>query len=109
VNLGSFRAKRQERLCMEAPALGVLYSEDTISDWLAVGEALQRILLTIVREGLQYSFFNMPIELPDARLQLRRLLNLHAWPQLLLRIGYSLEQPAASPRRPVEECIVAEI
>lgn len=108
LDLGGFQARRDERLCMEAPALGVLYSDDSISSWLAVGETLERMLLTIIREGLQYSFFNMPIELPDVRLQLRRLLNLEMWPQLLLRIGYSLEQPAASPRRPVEECIISE-
>lgn len=107
LDLSGVRARHDERLCMEAPALGVLCSEDSVPAWLEVGEVLQRVLLTIIREGLQYSFFNMPIELPNARLQLRQLLHLSTWPQLLLRIGYSVEQPAATPRRPVEDCMLS--
>ncbi len=106
LDLGGLRARHDERLCMEAPALGVLCAEDSVSAWLEVGEVLQRVLLTIIREGLQYSFFNMPIELPEARVSLRKILGIRMWPQLLLRIGYSLEQPAPTPRRPAEECIV---
>ncbi len=106
LDLGGVRARHDERLCMEAPALGVLCAEDSVPAWLEVGEVLQHVLLTIIREGLQYSFFNMPIEVPDARTSLRRILGTRSWPQLLLRIGYSLEQPAATPRRAAEECIV---
>lgn len=106
LDLGSIRARHDERLCVEAPALCVLHSEDSIPAWLAVGEVLQRSLLTLTRDGLQFSFFNMPIEIPEARLELRQMLGLKTMPQLLLRIGYSLEKPASSPRRPVEECMV---
>lgn len=106
LNLGGVRGRHDERLCMEAPALAVLCAEDSVPAWLEVGEVLQRVLLTIVREGLHYSFFNMPIELPDARAQLRKHLGVRLWPQLLLRIGYCLEQPAPTPRRSAEECIV---
>lgn len=106
LDMGTFRARHDERLCIEAPALCVLYGEDAVPAWLAVGEALERVLLMLTRDGLQFSFFNMPIEVPEARLELRELLALPSWPQLLLRIGYSLEKPTPSPRRAVEECIV---
>lgn len=107
LNLGPLYAQRDKRLCIEAPALCVLYSEEAAQLWISVGEKLQLLLLTIVREGLQYSFFTMPIELHDTRTALRELFALHAWPQLLLRIGYSFEQPVPTPRRPVEECVIS--
>ncbi|MBI5472410.1 MAG: nitroreductase family protein [Ignavibacteriae bacterium] len=106
IDMSNLRARHDERLCLEAPALLVLYGEDSVPTWLAVGEVMEKILLTLTRDGLQFSFFNMPIELPEARLELRKLIGVKSWPQLLLRIGYSLEKPAPSPRRPVEECIV---
>ncbi len=106
MDFGGFRARHDERLCIEAPALLALYGEDSVPVWLAVGEVLEDILLTLTRDGLQFSFFNMPIELPEARLELRRILGIDAFPQLLLRIGYSLEKPVQSPRRSVEECLV---
>ena len=106
IDMGGFRAKHDERLCIEAPALCVLCGEDSVPTWLAVGEVLERVLLTLTRDGLQFSFFNMPIEIPGARLELQEILGINSLPQLLLRIGYSLEKPALSPRRPVEDCIV---
>ncbi|MBX2990180.1 MAG: hypothetical protein KF749_03320 [Bacteroidetes bacterium] len=106
IDMGGIRAKHDERLCREAPALLVLYSEDSIPAWLGVGETLEGILLGLTRDGLQFSFFNMPIEIPEARLHLQKILGLGMLPQLLLRIGYSLDQPAPSPRRPVEDCIL---
>jgi hypothetical protein len=84
----------------------VLSSEDVLLEWLEVGELLERILLALTKNSVQASFFNMPIELPDTRLSLRQMLGIKSWPQLLLRIGYSLEEPATSPRRAVEECII---
>jgi hypothetical protein len=109
MDLGGVRARYDERLCVEAPALCVLYGEDTISTWVAVGEVLQTILLALTRDGLQFSFFNMPIKVSGARLELRKILGLSALPQLLLRIGYSLEKTVPTPRRPVEDCIVSSL
>ncbi len=106
IDMGNLRARHDERLCLEAPALLVLHGEDSVPTWLAVGEVMEKILLTLTRDGLQFSFFNMPIELPEARLELRKLIGVKSWPQLLLRVGYSLEKPASSPRRPVEDCIL---
>jgi hypothetical protein len=106
-DLGRLRAARDKNLCLEAPALIVLSSEDELLQWLEVGQLLERILLTLTRNAVQTSFFNMLIELPDTRVALRQMLGIQSWPQLLLRIGYSLEEPALSPRRAVEECMVS--
>jgi hypothetical protein len=66
---------------------------------------LQRLLLTLVREGLQYSYFNIPVQVPGLRLRLRAMFGLDTWPQLLLRVGYSFSEPRPTPRRPVEEVL----
>jgi hypothetical protein len=107
LDLGKIRADKDKNLCVEAPGLIVLYGEDSIPVWLETGEQLQRLLLTIIREGMQYSFFNMPIQVPELRTMLRGLLGLSSWPQLLLRVGYCLIDPAATPRRPVEEVLMS--
>ena len=106
IDMGGIQAKRDERLCSTAPALIVVHGEDSVPAWVAAGETLESILLSLTRDGLAFSFFNMPIEIPEARLQLKEMLGLSLWPQLLLRVGYSLEQAAPSPRRAVEDCIM---
>lgn len=105
-DLGRLRAARDKNLCLEAPGLIVLYSEDSVLHWVDVGEVLERILLTLTKNSVQFSFFNMLIEVPDLRIRLRSLLKLSSWPQLMLRIGYCLTEPAVSPRRPLEEVVM---
>jgi len=106
LDLGRQRGAADRNLCTQAPGLVVLYSEDSVRHWLEVGQVLEHLLLTIVRDGLHYSFFNMPIEVPELRTRLRGGLGLSAWPQLLLRIGYCLAPPTPTPRRPVDDVLV---
>ena len=108
LDLGKFRAEADKNSCVQAPGLMVVYGEDAVPVWLETGEVLQRLLLTITKEGLQCSFFNMPIEVPELRTRLRGVLGLSSWPQLLLRIGYCLTEPVVSPRRPVGAVIVRQ-
>lgn len=109
LDLGRIRAARDKNLCIEAPGLIVVHSEESIPHWLEAGELLERLLLTIVREGLHCSYFNMPVQVPDLRLRLRAVLGLSTWPQLLLRIGYCLAEPARTPRRPVDEVLMTRV
>jgi len=106
IDLGRIRAAADRNLCIEAPALIVVQSEDATDHWLESGELLEKLLLTITREGLHCSYFNMPIQVTTFRPELRSLLGLDAWPQLLLRVGYCLADAVMTPRRPVEEVMV---
>jgi hypothetical protein len=106
LDLGNIRATNDKNLCADAPGLIVIYSEDALPCWLEAGELLEHLLLSITKAGVRYSFFNMPIEIPELRIKLRGLLGLPAWPQLLLRIGYCLEDPVCTPRRSIEEVII---
>jgi hypothetical protein len=106
LDLGRLRAAHDRNLCIEAPGLIVIVSEDTKDQWLESGELLEHTLLTAAREGLQCSYFNMPIQVANLRRDLRKLLGLSAWPQLLLRIGYCLAESEPTPRRPLEEMLI---
>jgi nitroreductase len=106
LDLGRRQAQHDRNLCAAAPLLAVIHAEDTEAHLIESGELLERLWLTLAGAGLSVSFFNMAIEVPDLRLSLKTLLGLPSWPQLLLRVGYALEEAAASPRRPVEDIIV---
>lgn len=106
LDLGRTRAARDRNLCMEAPALIVIAGEDAVPSWLDTGELLERLLLSLVLEGLHASYFNNPVQVPDLRLKLKGLLGLESWPQLILRVGYCLDPSPSTPRRPVEEMLI---
>jgi hypothetical protein len=101
------RAAGERNLCVDVPALIAVAGEDTPPSFLEAGELLERLLLTLTMEGLQASYFNMPVQVPDLRLRLRSLLGLSTWPQILLRAGYSFAEAVRTPRRPLEEVIIA--
>ena len=108
LDVSMLKAAADRNLCIEAPGLIVLQSEDTVAHWLDAGQLLQKLLLTLTREGLQHSYFNMPVQIPDLRIRLRALLGLSSWPQILLRIGFSLTTPAVTPRRQVEDVVFSK-
>jgi hypothetical protein len=108
IDAGKVRAARDRNLCLDAPGLIVVCAEEAVPQWLAAGELLEDILLTLTREGVHHSYFNVPVHLADLRGEIRRIVAAPNWPQLLLRIGYCLTPPVLTPRRPVEEVLLAE-
>jgi hypothetical protein len=106
MDLSKIQAAKDKNLCADAPALAVILGEDSVPHWLDAGEMLEELLLTVVREGMHFSYFNLPIHVPDYRTRIRGLLGVSTWPQLLLRIGYCLAMPPRTPRRPLEDAIV---
>jgi hypothetical protein len=76
-------------------------------DQLIAGQALQRVLLTVVDLGLAGSMISQPIEVPTAREQLRRSLRRSGVPQMALRIGYG-RSGRPSPRRDLGDVLGAE-
>jgi hypothetical protein len=102
---GQAVAAREKNLCAQAPLLIVIHGEDSVPELVEAGEMLERIWLTLVLNGLSASFFNTLFGVPDLRVRLRSMLGLQSWPQLLLRAGYSLNEPVAAPRRPVGDIL----
>jgi nitroreductase len=89
------------------PTLLVLGStaEDPLA-WLRVGEALERILLDMAAYGWSAGPFSQALEMPPIRIALARELNLAFQPQLVIRVGRALPQPAVTPRRPLNEVLI---
>jgi nitroreductase len=107
LRLGGARdeSERDRRRATTCKALLLLSTpRDGNADWLAAGEALQRILLRAAAKGLFASYFMQPIEVPELRRRLRELLVDPGAPQVLFRLGYGLEVRPV-PRRPVSEVL----
>ena len=77
---------------------------DRPADWLAAGQALERVLLAATLEGLATSLSSHPLESPDLRRLTRDPRSGSGQVQMVLRLGYGPEGPA-TPRRPVRDVL----
>lgn len=109
VDLGKGQAAKDRELAQGSPLLGVFGTDsDDPADWLATGQALQRVLLRARAAGVWSSFLNQPIEVAELRPRLAELIGRPGvYPQLLVRLGYGPEVKP-EPRRAVEEILVEE-
>ncbi len=105
-DMGGGRAARDAELAEESPLLAVLGTpSDEVWDWLHAGQALQRVLLTAHGLGLQASYLNQPIQVPELRPRLQDYLARDGLPQILLRLGHGTETLPPTPRRPLGDVI----
>lgn len=77
-------------------------AQDSPEAWLRAGEALERVWLELTRQGFAASPLTQVTEVPSARAQLRRELQMSDFPQLLLRIGRAPATPSTRRRRLVD-------
>ncbi len=93
-----YRAAKNHELAAGSPLLLVLGTDrDTERDWVAVGQALDHILLRAAAEGIAASFLNPPLEVPELRRRVEEVVA-RPNPQLIVRLGYAGEAPL-TPRR----------
>ena len=77
--------------------------DNTVEQWVALGQALERLLLTSTAMGLAHAYLNPPNELPELTRELSDTLVLPSeYPTILLRIGYAKRMPH-SVRIPAEQ------
>jgi hypothetical protein len=76
------------------------------ADWVAAGQALQRVLLRAAACGVATALHSQPLELPQLRDFIRVQLAARAHPQLIIRFGVTGQASAASVRRPVGEVLL---
>ncbi|WP_432062511.1 Acg family FMN-binding oxidoreductase [Streptomyces sp. S1] len=77
---------------------------DTPREWLAAGQALQRVLLRATLDGLATSLTSQPLEWPELRPLARDPLSTTGFVQMVIRVGYG-PRGRATPRRPVSEVL----
>lgn len=105
-DMGNGVGARDAELAGESPVIAVLGTDgDEPAAWLATGQALERVLLTACREGLQCSYLNQPIQVAALRPKLQNLIKGRGFPQILLRLGYPVEKIAAAPRRGLADVV----
>ena len=72
---------------------------DTPSDWLAAGQALQRVLLCAAAEDMSAAFHTQALELDELRAFVAARFCGGAHPQMLMRLGHTEAVPADRIRR----------
>lgn len=95
----------QREVAVGTPVLAAIGTDrNHPEDWLAAGQAMERVLLRAQVHGVFASFLNQPIEVTELYPQLRHALGKSGFPQLLIRLGYGpAVQP--TPRRPVSQVL----
>jgi hypothetical protein len=105
-DMGGGEAAKDRQYADESPVLAVLTTiGDTPIDWLCAGQALARVLLHACQHDVQASYLNQPVQVPELRPRLQQLLGQPGYPQILLRMGYPVEDVPPSPRRHLQEFI----
>jgi nitroreductase len=102
---GDGQAARDQELLTRSPVLAVIATRgDTVAARLTAGRALSATWLEATLSGLSASFLNQPLEIPELRRQVGRLLPDGLVPELVLRLGYYEGPPLrATPRRELRE------
>jgi Nitroreductase family len=89
----------------ESPQLTVLsVRADSVPNWIAAGQALERIWLTATCRGISLCPATQPLETPDAWL-VRDTRWGFDYPQVIMRVGYGPPVRTHSPRRAVRDVV----
>jgi len=105
-DLGQRVSAKNRELFEASPLLAVIStSGDTPTHWLAAGQALQRVLLDAVHQGLQASYFNQAVQVPLLRTKLQHMLRKPNFPQVFLRLGFPIDTLPPTPRRPLADVL----
>ena len=104
---GDSEAAKEADLLKSASALMLLVSDkDDKNAWVDLGRSFERLALAATALNIMHAHHNQPCEVPEVKLELASHLSVgDAYPQLLVRLGYTKPMPH-SPRRPVEDVIV---
>lgn len=107
--LGDLFGTLEESLVRGAPAVVVIGTRgDDPPSWLAVGQALEAVLLHATAHGLSAAFLNQVLEVTDLRARIAELAPEVGHPQMILRIGVPSEpMERISPRRDVRDVLDA--
>jgi nitroreductase len=103
---GARTGDHDAELAIHSPVLAVLDTAgDTPADWLAAGQALERVLLRATLQGLNASFLSAALEVPSVRFRLAQRIAGSRHLQMLMRLGYPTSDPRTSVRRPLSQVL----
>lgn len=106
-DLGHGTAAKDRQLADASPMLAVLSTDgDSAADWLRAGQALQRVLLTAARAGVQASYLNAPVQVQALRPRVGEVAHAPGVVQLVLRLGRTAQVRGPGPRRAVADVLL---
>lgn len=117
---GAWPQTSEQLFVTAAPLLGVVAVRDLydMESTLAAGRLWQRLHLLLTAHGLAAQPLNQPVQLGDrdralgrpsaVREQLAEIIDADGWqPTLLFRAGYAIDAATASPRRDLDDIVMA--
>lgn len=106
-DLGKGRAAQDREITAGSPVLAVLGTDgDSPADWLATGQALEKVLLRARAHDVWAAFLNQPVEVPEIRPRLTATIGRKGFPQLAIRMGYGSDVKP-EPRRSAVEVLTS--
>ena len=108
-NFTDQNARNDSALTEDNRALCAVFmgEEDNSRGWMKCGMALQNVLLLAASYGIQASFLNQIIPVPELRGRLSQLLGRQDVPQTVIRLGYPPQDNIKpTPRLPLEEVLM---
>ena len=106
MNLGDVQAERDRERIDNSAVMVVVTADDDRASLVQAGEILERFLLTVALNSLQYTFVNQPAEVPELRKRLQSLALTPRMPQLMVCVGVASEPVRPAPRRPVNAVVI---
>ncbi|WP_245568925.1 Acg family FMN-binding oxidoreductase [Nocardia concava] len=106
------RTTRRTQLADHSRLVVLSAVQDSVPQWLRIGEALSAVLLECTATGLATCPLTNITELPSGRELLARLTGSPGLPQVLIRIGSPPQEdtplPPPTPRRPITDILAIE-
>jgi hypothetical protein len=101
-------AKRDTKLLMSAPLLGLIYSnENSRKAQVKAGQLFEQLCLTATTFGLAVQPMSQVLEVPALKTELAQLLpRPELFPQHFFRLGYASSKEAHKPRRRLVEVVM---
>jgi len=100
------KEKQGQHAAIYSPVFAILWTfADTWFDWLAAGQALEKVLLRAAAEKVWAAFFSQPVEITTLRKEISTNLGQSDVPQLIFGLGYGA-QALPTPRRSVSEVLI---
>jgi nitroreductase len=108
LDLGSYVAKKDSDLLMNAPVFALLCSEENDREsQVKVGQVFERIALTAATLGIGIQPMSQLVQVPETKAELAKLTPFaSAFPQQAFRLGYAEAEKGHTPRRRLEETLV---
>ncbi len=107
-NVGKSQAKKDANLVVNAPLIGILYTQqNNYESQVKVGQVFERLCLGCTKLGMGVQPISQPLEIPELKVVLASILpDPGMYPQHMFGIGYPTTKEKSTSRRSLEEVMI---